>query len=61
MRDLFFPQTMRIRIPRLIDRQLTAEVSKRNFLKKNGHGNENEFLNKMLPNMLAYRMYKKGL
>lgn len=39
---------------------IAAEVAKRNFIKKNGQGNENEFFNKMLPNMLAYRAYKKG-
>ena len=39
---------------------IAAEVAKRNFIKKNGLGNENEFFNKMLPNMLAYRAYKKG-
>ena len=60
MRDKFYPQTMTIRIPSLLARHVPAEVSKRNFIKKNGLGNENEFFNKMLPNMLAYRAYKKG-
>ena len=61
MRDIFFPQTMAIRVPSSLTRLIAAEVSKRNFFKHNGQGNENEFLNKMLPNMLAYRAYKKGL
>ena len=60
MRDIFFPKTMMIRVPSFITRLVTAEVSKRYFIKKNGHGNENEFFNKMLPNMLEYRAYKKG-
>lgn len=60
MRDKFYPQTMTLRVPSLLARLMPAEVSKRNFIKKNGLGNENEFLNKMLPNMLAYRAYKKG-
>ena len=60
MRDKFYPQTMTLRVPSLLARLVPAEVSKRNFIKKNGLGNENEFLNKMLPNMLAYRAYKKG-
>ena len=51
---------MAIRVPSFVTRLTAAEVSKRNFLKSNGHGNENEFFNKMLPNMLAYRAYKKG-
>lgn len=60
MRDKFYPQTMTLRVPGLLARLVPAEVSKRNFMKKNGRGNENEFFNKMLPNMLAYRAYKKG-
>ena len=60
MRDKFYPQTMTLRVPGLLARLVPAEVSKRNFIKKNGLGNENEFFNKMLPNMLAYRAYKKG-
>ena len=51
---------MTIRVPGLLAKLVPAEVSKRNFVKKNGLGNENEFFNKMLPNMLAYRAYKKG-
>ena len=60
MRDKFYPQTMTLRVPGLLARLVPSEVSKRNFIKKNGLGNENEFFNKMLPNMLAYRAYKKG-
>lgn len=60
MKDLFFPQTMAIRMPSFMTKLIAAEVAKRNFIKKNGQGNENEFFNKMLPNMLAYRAYKKG-
>ena len=60
MRDRFFPKTMTIRVPSFVTRLIAAEVSKRDFLKSNGQGNENEFFNKMLPNMLAYRAYKKG-
>lgn len=51
---------MTIRVPSFVTRLIAAEVSKRNFFKCNGQGNENDFLNKMLPNMLAYRAYKKG-
>ncbi len=51
---------MTIRVPSFVTRLINAEVSKRNFFKPNGQGNENEFLNKMLPNMLSYRAYKKG-
>ena len=51
---------MVIRIPNFLKKILVAELPKRNFLKLDGQGNENEFLNKMLPNMLAYRAYKKG-
>ena len=51
---------MTLRVPSLLARLIPAEVSKRNFIKKNGLGNENEFFNKVLPNMLAYRAYKKG-
>lgn len=51
---------MTVRVPSFVTRLVAAEVSKRNFLKSNGQGNENEFFNKMLPNMLAYRAYKKG-
>jgi hypothetical protein len=51
---------MTIRVPSFVSRLVAAEVSKRDFLKPNGQGNENEFFNKMLPNMLAYRAYKKG-
>ena len=51
---------MTIRVPSFVSRLINAEVSKRNFFKTNGQGNENEFLNKMLPNMLSYRAYKKG-
>ena len=60
MRDKFYPKTMTIRVPSLLAKLVPAEVSKRNFVKKNGRGNENEFFNKILPNMLAYRAYKKG-
>lgn len=60
MRDIFFPKTMTVRVPSFLTKLVTAEVSKRNFIKKNGQGNENEFFNKMLPGMLAYRTYKKG-
>ena len=60
MRNIFFPKTMTIRVPNFIKNLVSAEVSKRNLLKPNGQGNENEFFNKMLPNMLAYRAYKKG-
>lgn len=60
MRNTFFPGTMTIRVPELLSRLVTAESLKRNFLKKDGRGNENEFFNKMLPGMLAYREYKKG-
>ena len=60
MRDIFFPKTMTIRVPNLMTKLIAAEVAKRNFIKKNGQSNENEFYNKMLPNMLAYRAYKKG-
>ena len=60
MRDIFFPKTMTIRVPGFVTRLVAAEISKRDFLKPNGQGNENEFFNKILPNMLAYRAYKKG-
>ena len=60
MRDIFFPKTMTIRMPNLMTKLIAAEVAKRNFIKKNGQSNENEFFNKMLPNMLAFRAYKKG-
>lgn len=60
MRDIFFPKTMTIRVPSFVTRLVAAEISKRDFWKPNGQGNENEFFNKMLPNMLAYRAYKKG-
>ena len=50
---------MTIRMPNLMTKLIAAEVAKRNFIKKNGQSNENEFLNKMLPNMLAFRSYKK--
>ncbi|MBQ7307300.1 MAG: hypothetical protein IJW82_02125 [Clostridia bacterium] len=59
MRDKFFPQTMSIRIPSFLVKLIPLEVSKRNFFKKNGQVNENEFFNKMLPEMLEYRDYKK--
>ena len=61
MRDIFFPKTMTLRLPRILARLITSEAAKRNFKKTNGQGNENRFLNKILPNMLAYRDYKKGL
>lgn len=61
MKDNFFPKTMAIRVPGLLTRLVAAEVSKRNFFKKNGQGNENEFFNKILPNMLKYRAKKKGV
>ena len=51
---------MAIRVPSFVARLVAAELPKRGFLKPNGLGNENEFYNKMLPNMLAYRAYKKG-
>ena len=51
---------MVIRVPSFLSKLVPAEVSKRNFVKKNGQGNENEFFNKMLPNMLSFRAYKKG-
>lgn len=51
---------MRIRMPNLMTKLIAAEVVKRNVVKKNGQYSENDFLNKMLPNMLAYRAYKKG-
>lgn len=60
MRDIFFPKTMTIRVPSFVTRLVAAEVSKRNFLKPDGQGNENDFFNRILPNMLAYRAYKKG-
>ena len=60
MRDTFFPKTMAIRVPSFVTRLVAAELPKRDFLKSDGRGNENEFYNKMLPNMLAYRAYKKG-
>lgn len=60
MRDIFFPKTMTIRLPNLMTKLIAAEVAKRNFIKKNGQSNENEFFNKMLPNMLSFRAYKKG-
>ena len=47
-------------MPNLMTKLIVAEVAKRNFIKKNGQSNENEFFNKMLPNMLAFRAYKKG-
>lgn len=47
-------------MPNLMTKLIAAEVAKRNFIKKNGQSNENEFFNKMLPNMLAFRAYKKG-
>ncbi len=59
MNEIFFPKTITIRVPNFLSRLVSAEVIKRNFLKKNGQGNENEFYNKMLPNMLAFRSYKK--
>ena len=55
MRDTFFPKTMAIRVPSFVTRLVAAELPKRDFLKSDGRGNENEFYNKMLPNMLAYR------
>lgn len=60
MRDTFFPKTIAIRVPSFVTRLVAAELPKRDFLKSDGRGNENEFYNKMLPNMLAYRAYKKG-
>ena len=51
---------MTIRVASFFAKQLTAEVAKRNFFKPDGRGNENEFFNKLLPNMLPYREYKKG-
>lgn len=60
MRDTFFPKTMAIRVPSFVTRLVAAELPKRDFLKSDGRGNENEFYNKMLPNMLAFRAYKKG-
>jgi hypothetical protein len=60
MKYIYAPKTMSIRVASFFAKQLTAEVAKRNFFKPDGHGNENEFFNKMLPNMLAYRAYKKG-
>ena len=38
MRDKFYPQTMTLRVPGLLARLVPAEVSKRNFIKKNGLG-----------------------
>jgi hypothetical protein len=55
----FYPKTMAIRIPNLYTNLIAAETSKRHFLKKNGQGNENEFLNKMLPNMLEHRAKRR--
>ena len=55
-----FSKTMTIRVPSFVTRLVAAELPKRDFLKSDGRGNENEFYNKMLPNMLAYRAYKKG-
>ncbi len=52
---------MAIRVPCLLANLVPAEISKRQFFKSNGEGNANEFFNKMLPNMLAYRAYKKGM
>ena len=60
MSEKYFIETLPIRISDFTDRQLQAEVAKRGFLTPNGKGNENGFLNKMLPNMLKYREYKKG-
>ncbi len=60
MKRELFPQTITIRVPYFVTQLVAAEVYKRSFLKSNGQGNENTFFNKMLPNMLSYRAYKKG-
>ena len=60
MKETYSAKTITIRVPNFVTRQIDAETSKRNFFKPNGQGNENGFINKMLPNMLAYRAYKKG-
>ena len=59
MKENYYPETMTIRLPSFLYRNIVAEVSKRNFRKKNGERNDNVFLNRVLSNMLAYRAYKK--
>lgn len=59
MNNKILSKTISIRIPYLISNLLSAEAIKRNFLKDNGKENENNFLNKLLPNMIKYREQKK--
>lgn len=59
MNENYYQNTITIRMPSIMTNLISAEVAKRNFFNKDGQINVNEFLNKMLPNMLAYREYKK--
>lgn len=60
MNKNFCPPTVTIRIPHSLQKKIWAEVPKRYFRKPNGEPNENEFINKILPNLLAFRNEKRG-
>ncbi len=59
MRNIFYPQTMSIRVPALLKKLIDAEASKRGF-DESDEKSTNRFYNKMLPNIIQHRKSKKN-
>lgn len=60
MNDHFYPQTVTVRIPGVLEHFIEAEALRLCFFKPDGRANTNAFINKILPNILAFRSKKKG-